>query len=165
MRKVLVLMLVLAAVSVANAAVTQTLEWADGIVTWSVSGGKFIGTGTSLSGIYDITLDDNPSIMTPTTGTDSGPPALDGLYAAAGNMSKFQDWGAVFNLYAQDVDLPPDLPSTRSLGVWFSFDIVTPGEISFYVSQGVVRETVFVPEPATMGLLSLGGLVLLRRRK
>ena len=162
MKKVLVLMLVLAMVSVASA---TPPAFDQGIVRWRIDQGlnKFIGEGIA-PGVYNHVLENNPAVISPTTGTDSG---VDGLLLAAGNMAQLTKImsDAYFLLYAEDIDKPPDLITTREKGVWFCFDIVGVGTIDIYESPGVIAHTMDIPEPATMGLLSLGGLVLLRRRK
>jgi len=158
MKKVLVLVMVLAMASAASAV---ALPWVDGIVTWSISDGKFIGTGTSL-GIYSAYPTKDNSLITPTTGTDGD---SDGCYAIAGNMANVTDYSIVWSTYAEDKDFPPTYIARQELGVWFSFDIVSAGTLNFLNMDETIRESVYIPEPATMGLLSLGGLVLLRRRR
>ena len=162
MRKVLVLMVVLAAVSVASA---TPVAFDHGIVRWRVDQGlnKFIGEGIA-PGIYNHVLENDPAVISPTTGTDSG---IDGVLLAAGNRSDLTliVFDTMYLAHAEDLELLPDLVGTQEKGVWFCFDIVSVGTIDIYESPGVIAHTMDIPEPATMGLLSLGGLVLLRRRK
>ena len=48
--------------------------------------------------------------------------------------------------------------------IYLKFDWHQPGMSSAYVDQ-VVIDTLCIPEPATLSLLALGGLALMRRRR
>lgn len=65
------------------------------------------------------------------------------------------DWGTVFQLV-----VPKGLADSTTDGVSVSIKVTQLGG----TGDTILTETIGVPEPATMGLLSLGALVLRRRR-
>ena len=156
MKKLLVLMLVLGMASLANAALLTT-PYVNGIVTWSVSGGQLIGTGTSL-GTFNGYISQE-TFITPDTTTDG---ADDGLMAAAGNAGGVDSLGGV--VWAVNAEMVSTPDPQQVVGEWFRFDITGEGDVTLYATNQDVIGQMHVPEPMTMILLGVGGLFLRRRK-
>ena len=194
MRKLLIFLLVLglastaSAVSVAiDANLTATVYLSDETTEWD---GSDITTSTDLviivdsdftvgywtAGAYIVSGLDYGSVAG--RGPTAGSPAdyTGSHYDAAGDLAKVRYYtdGSTYDGFELLADNSAEAPA-QAAGDWFVFDYHCDGigdvVISFYdyatsatVAAGSITITQ-IPEPATIALLGLGGLLLLRRRK
>jgi hypothetical protein len=181
MKKLLILMLVLGVASVANAAIQIELRDAAGTTT--------IATGTATG--VDLQLGTNYTVYV--TGAVADSPATGGIYGPTWTASdwtnlgpansttyvddtgdlSFCNWVAAYQGYdwqAKDSGMGPGV----STGDWVHVDLTalaqgsySLGLFDYAVSSATAVATIsgnVIPEPMTVALLGLGGL-LLRRRK
>ena len=171
MKKLLVLMIILGLSTVANATLSGN-SVTDGIVTWGIKNDQLVGHGDSL-GVYP---DGGPApyingvsadILTP----DASCTKATGVNNEAGDLGTVTGPGFYFDYVCMADDANTEaLPNQVADADWFQFDIaytaVTTIEI-WTSSDGwsaPVGTITVIPEPITIALLGLGGL-LLRRRK
>jgi hypothetical protein len=159
MRKLVVLMLVLGMASLANAAIVSSIQLLDnGGGLYSIilpsgmsnvidsSGGYFFVTGVNpLSGAVNAGAPDASGVLGNSAdfGFDPGVLGFIGSYAAI--------WSAPAN----------SIPIISLAGTAPAIRLYT---ISDEFTNPVLRSEILVPEPATLALLGLGG-ILLRKRK
>ena len=160
MKKLLVLVLVLALSSLASAQTIMeeiSLSYAGGAITIT---GLTTAIGDKITGGIYVSAGDNANATV-------GAP-LHG-YPAAGdlcNITQWEGWNGV------DINVQKSSEGTISTGTWFDFGLTTSlDDVTFdifdYDVSGTVpvgMMTVIIPEPATIALLCLGGLILRRRK-
>lgn len=147
------------------------------VVSISMSIGNYIFTHNSGSpdfGFFRV------STVDPTYAAISPDPRFDGTITVSGTPQTYDDitWGwtymELFNLWTSDGEyIPttalPDLDSWPELSVFdnrklFEARFYGQGDDYFGIYGGITSLNV-VPEPGTVLLLGLGGLVLVRRRR
>ncbi|MHC4620836.1 MAG: PEP-CTERM sorting domain-containing protein [Planctomycetota bacterium] len=167
MKKFLGVAIILALASTVSA---TTLSWDVGSIYW---------TGYGMSGtVYIVSDDDQPYQTVWIDDTDGGLITSITALPAAGSEAVVQnptqtgytDWWTV---EASDSTSPFTIASGNQFGVvvqtpWsgevYSWDIVLDG-YSPYPVGGPTTLTIIIPEPMSIALLGLGGLLLLRRRR
>lgn len=109
------------------------------------------------------------NVLTPLAdGSDRTPRGINSLGQIAGIDYQGDDNAFVWedNLF---YDLNDLIPPDTNLDLWYAFDINDSGQIVGYgwTDEWEVRSYLLtpIPEPATLSLLVLGGLVLIRRRR
>ncbi len=152
-----------------NTALTQTYTLIATLpIAPPIPGGTLFG-GSIQGGITDNVLDG--SLATLTTDPVSGDPLyyglIDGvpvlpLYADPYSVSAPFDQGSA-SIPAVSAGLPgptiPGPPAITSIGIQHKFTL-TPGDSASFTSVFIVT-----PEPASLALLAMGGLMMLRRRR
>jgi hypothetical protein len=163
MKKLIVLLLVLGIASLANATLSAT-PFTYGNVTWSVVNDQLVGHGDS-KGTYDGGLVPSATITPDPTLTPAGLPTYDTGKKQGGDLASISGIASIpggYYTYAADSGVGDQI-----VGDWFVFDLSGEQTVDVYdTSSGAnkVGTITIVPEPATLALLGLGGL-LLRRRK
>jgi hypothetical protein len=173
MKKLLVLMLVLGMATAANATVQLYIDGSP------IGSSLDVVTGTTLTiQVYsDEVANWGGYLMLDDPGSD-GALSNPQTYAAAGNMGSmtpysYAGWGYGYTVTTSDsggatqagVQHSADWDTT-SLDVGDSATVsLYDGRVSSYTPVDTLALTVIIPEPMTIGLLGLGGLFLVRRRK
>jgi len=170
MKKLLVLMMVLGLVTSAQAAISLSLNGnpAPDEVTLTVSDVVTIDVQSDTTLAYTAFL----WLTTPTTGEWYDDTTV--IYAAAGSIAEIggPDFGGYLDYWRLvGAGTSPNIPQP---GTHFEIDyhclgvgdaeILLLGDDEYTVLDSIIIHQMDVPEPITIGLLGLGGL-LLRRRK
>jgi len=164
MKKLIVLTVILGLATVANAGLVSTNSVVTGGVTWSVAADQLVGVSDSVTanqGGYGV---GDPTGGITVTGY-SLPEDVPGQMNA-GDLAGIAD-STLWDGY--DLSAGGSVVYQPIAGDWFVFDLSgTSGnidiydyDVSVYTPAGTLN---IIPEPATIALLGLGGLLLRRRR-
>jgi hypothetical protein len=170
MKKLLVLLLVFGLASAANAAIVSLSV--DGVNPSDGTEDIDVASPTIVLSVLDDT-DTHVWLMEVTVLKADATLGTPTPTVKAGGMASWNDWSdATWWIYElSTAGSPPDTPlagqqwymnltSLKGLGETFTVNI---GEYGMPVAHSI--EFTMVPEPMTVALLGLGGLLLLRRRK
>ena len=167
MKKLLILMLVLGLASVANAAVSLSI---DGVNATDGTEDIDIGSTITLSVLSDDISNWMMEVTVLTADATLGTPAFT---TAAGGMAGYSDWSDA-SLWIYELSTGGTDPDFPMVGEQWTMSLTTLGalgshfnvDIGPYGAQPVSSiDFTVVPEPMTIALLGLGSLFLLRRRK
>ncbi|MHC4962612.1 MAG: PEP-CTERM sorting domain-containing protein [Planctomycetota bacterium] len=170
MKKLLIVWLVLGIASLATAGLQFSVngsQYADGSTVLVTSGPTTVGiyNDTSKNGVYSIQwIEVEPGAEVPGSGTVNEA-LLPGVWSIS-------DWGLYSGMYYWYINMDVPAVGSTQVGDLFTVDVLLgfllETTVTMYDSTdlGYIGSiTLVAPEPTTMALLALGGVVLSRRKK
>jgi hypothetical protein len=155
MKKLLILVMVLAMASLANATLSLSISGSAGSETISL-----VATGETVASIEGISVSgDDATIGTFAIGPKAGTMTGFGAMGTDAGLPNGEVWGF-------GIGIPPEVFQD---GVWLTAQMtrtaVATATLTYYDSDGNItgHTDYIVPEPVTIALLGLGGLLLRRR--
>jgi hypothetical protein len=162
MKKLLVLVLVLAFASLANATYIISINLAGNLITVSNDAAMLGGIDTGLGIIGNATFD---TITYRTVGAPTSDPVV--VDYSAQDLIDFDLGGLGYTGGMKTVFWGDPVLTPNPAGMWYTIGVTgTPGTVIVMAdSSGTpLGGSVVIPEPATIALLCIGGL-LLRKKK
>jgi len=160
--------------------ISTDADWTQGQLLIILEGGaeiyqeQFFGNDVTLSGPTQAMIDYSPSIEFDTyvTGNDIAASVAGGAVDVGGNPNRtFDAVGIDLAWYTDELDDTGDILLAQvtladtAMGTWAMRLSNAAGANTVVFDNGTVVDGVIIPEPATMSLVVLGGLAMLRRRR